>query len=78
MIKVKDLVTQFGLEAVVTIRSADGEAYPVKYLHADEAAYNDQEDVFELLSNHDVRDLERRLALGDDGLNFFSVAVLDS
>lgn len=75
-IKISDLVNKYGLESILTIRGNDGiTALPIKYTIADEGVFNEDEDVYDLLSQNSLHDLEQKHQT--DSLDFFSLVVVD-
>ena len=75
--RLNDLVRLYGGDARIALRSADGvTATPLRYTLADEGVYNEDEDVYDLLSQNSLHDLEQKHQT--DSLDFFSLVVVDT
>jgi len=74
--RLNDLVKLYGGDARLALRNADGvTAIPLVYTTADEGVYNQDEDVYDLLSQSSLHDLEQKHQTG--ALDFFSLVVVD-
>lgn len=74
--KLSDMVRLYGPDARLALRNADGvTAIPLVYTTADEGVYNQDEDVYDLLSQNSLHDLEQKHQT--DSLDFFSLVVVD-
>ncbi len=74
--RLNDLVKLYGGDALLALRNAYGvTAIPLVYTTADEGVYNQDEDVYDLLSQNSLHDLEQKHQTG--ALDFFSLVVVD-
>lgn len=74
--KLNDLVKLYGGDARLALRNADGvTAIPLVYTTADEGVYNQDEDVYDLLSQSSLHELEQKHQSGC--LDFFSLVIVD-
>lgn len=74
--KLSDMIKLYGPEARLALRNPDGvTATPLRYTVADEGAFNEDEDVYDLLSQNSLHDLEQKHQSG--ALDFFSLVVVD-
>lgn len=74
--KLNDLVKLYGPDARLALRNSDGvTAIPLVYTTADEGVYNQDEDVYDLLSQSSLHELEQKHQSGC--LDFFSLVIVD-
>ncbi len=74
--KLSDMIRLYGPDARLALRNSDGvTAIPLVYTTADEGAFNEDEDVYDLLSQNSLHDLEQKHQSGC--LDFFSLVVVD-
>lgn len=74
--RLNDLVKLYGGDARLALRNSDGvTAIPLVYTTADEGVYNQDEDVYDLLSQSSLHELEQKHQSGC--LDFFSLVVVD-
>jgi len=74
--RLNDLVRLYGGDARLALRNADGiTATPLRYTVADEGVFSEDEDVYDLLSQNSLHDLEQKHQTG--ALDFFSLVVVD-
>lgn len=74
--KLSDMVRLYGPDAHLALRNPDGiTATPLRYTVSDEGVFNEDEDVYDLLSQNSLHNLEQKHQT--DSLDFFSLVVVD-